>query len=171
MYPVVLSIVFGQFVKNQLLRRSYYIGIFLILHRYVRYKPSENWSSGKLRKGKCMRKGQNVYKRKDGRWEARIITGRTAEGKILYKSLYAPTCRQALQRKKDYEIEMLIHPPVVEDPITFYEASLKWISENSADWKHSTRMKYQNYLERYIIPEWGYRTITEIDEELYKILI
>ena len=50
-------------------------------------------------------------------------------------------------------------------------ASLKWISENSADWKHSTRMKYQNYLERYIIPAWGYRTITEIDEELYKNLI
>ena len=114
-----------------------------------------------------MRKGQNVYKRKDGRWEARIITGRTAEGKILYKSLYAPTCRQALQRKKDYEIEMVIHPPVVASPVTFYEASLKWISENSADWKHSTRMKYQNYLERYIIPEWGYRTITEIDEELH----
>ena len=118
-----------------------------------------------------MKKGQNVYKRKDGRWEARIITGRTAEGKILYKSLYAPTCCQALQRKKDYEIEMVIHPPVTEDPITFYEASLKWISENSADWKHSTRMKYQNYLERYIIPAWGYRTITEIDEELYKNLI
>ena len=69
-----------------------------------------------------MRKGQNVYKRKDGRWEARIITGRTAEGKILYKSLYAPTCRQALQRKKDYEIEMVIHPPVVASPVTFYEA-------------------------------------------------
>ena len=48
---------------------------------------------------------------------------------------------------------------------------MKWISENSADWKHSTRMKYQNYLERYIIPAWGYRTITEIDEELYKNLI
>ena len=103
-----------------------------------------------------MKKGQNVYKRKDGRWEARIITGRTAEGKILYKSFYAPTCCQALQRKKDYEIEMVIHQPVTEDPITFYEASLKWISENSADWKHSTRMKYQNYLERYIIPAWGY---------------
>ena len=84
-------------------------------HRYVRYKPSENWSSGKLRKGKCMKKGQNVYKRKDGRWEARIITGRTAEGKILYKSFYAPTCCQALQRKKDYEIEMVIHPPVTEE--------------------------------------------------------
>lgn len=171
MYPAVLSIVFEQFVENQLFRRFYYVGIFPTLHKSVRYKPSENWSSEKLRKGKCMRKGQNVYKRKDGRWEARIITGRTAEGKILYKSLYAPTCRQALQRKKDYEIEMVIHPLVVASPVTFYEASLKWISENSADWKHSTRMKYQNYLERYIIPEWGYRTITEIDEELYKNLI
>ena len=79
MYPAVLSIVFEQFVENQLFRRFYYVGIFPILHKSVRYKPSKNWSSEKLRKGKCMKKGQ-----------------------------------QALQRKKDYEIEMVIHPPVTE---------------------------------------------------------
>ena len=120
---------------------------------------------------RIMRKGQNVYKRKDGRWEARITIGKTAEGKILYKSLYAPTYRQALQRKKDYEIETAIHPPSTKEPCTINQASQKWIYENNANWKHSTHMKYQNYLNRYIIPVWGNKLVSEIDELQYKNLI
>lgn len=118
-----------------------------------------------------MRKGSNVYKRKDGRWEARITIGKTAEGKILYKSLYAPTCRQVLQRKKDYEIEMALHPPAATNSCTFYDISQKWILENSTSWKHSTHMKYQNYLNRYIIPSWGCKLVNEIDEAQYKNLM
>ena len=34
------------------------------------------------------RKGENIYKRKDGRWEGRYTIGRTIEGKIIYKSIY-----------------------------------------------------------------------------------
>ena len=34
------------------------------------------------------RKGLNIYKRKDGRWEARYIKSRTAQGKPLYGYLY-----------------------------------------------------------------------------------
>lgn len=30
------------------------------------------------------RKGENIYKRKDGRWEGRFIKGRSATGKALY---------------------------------------------------------------------------------------
>ena len=32
------------------------------------------------------RKGENIYKRKDGRWEGRYIIGYTTEGKAQYKS-------------------------------------------------------------------------------------
>ena len=30
------------------------------------------------------RKGENIYKRKDGRWEARYIKGYSADGKAKY---------------------------------------------------------------------------------------
>lgn len=118
-----------------------------------------------------MKKGQNVYKRKDGRWEARVCIGRTAEGKIRYKSFYAPTYRQAVQRKKDYEIEKVIHPPADEDSCTFLQASQRWIAVNSDDWKQSTLIKYQNYLDHYILPAWGSRQVSEIDQEQYQELI
>ena len=50
MYPVVLSIVFEQFVENQLFRRFYYVGIFPILHKLhdiSRQKTGHQGNSGK----------------------------------------------------------------------------------------------------------------------------
>ena len=35
------------------------------------------------------RKGENIYKRKDGRWEGRYIAGRCASGRAKYRSVYA----------------------------------------------------------------------------------
>ena len=37
------------------------------------------------------RTGENIYKRKDGRWEARIIVEYDSNGKAKYKYLYAKT--------------------------------------------------------------------------------
>lgn len=35
------------------------------------------------------RKGENIYKRKDGRWEGRYIKGRDNFGKAIYGYVYA----------------------------------------------------------------------------------
>lgn len=34
------------------------------------------------------RRGENIHKRKDGRWEARYEKGRTEKGTIIYGFLY-----------------------------------------------------------------------------------
>lgn len=44
------------------------------------------------------RKGENIYLRKDGRWEGRYIRGRKADGKCRYGYVYAGTYREV--RKK-----------------------------------------------------------------------
>lgn len=41
------------------------------------------------------RSGENITKRKDGRWEARVIEGRTCEGKAHYRFLYGKTYSEA----------------------------------------------------------------------------
>ena len=41
------------------------------------------------------RKGENIYKRKDGRWEGRYIQGRTPSGKAKYGFVYGKTYREA----------------------------------------------------------------------------
>lgn len=51
------------------------------------------------------RKGLNIYKRKDGRWEARYIKSRTAQGKPLYGYLYASSYHEARNRLQDLEFQ------------------------------------------------------------------
>ena len=50
------------------------------------------------------RRGENIYKRKDGRWEGRYIRGRTPAGKAEYGYVYAKSyaaCREKRRRMED----------------------------------------------------------------------
>ena len=47
------------------------------------------------------KKGENIYKRKDGRWEGRYIKSRTESGKIIYGYVYARSYRETKEKQKD----------------------------------------------------------------------
>jgi len=47
------------------------------------------------------RRGENIRKRKDGRWEARPIVGRTPEGKAIYKSVYGGSYTEVKEKRKN----------------------------------------------------------------------
>ena len=51
------------------------------------------------------RRGENIRKRKDGRWEGRYIKARTPEGKIqwgyVYGTVYAEVKRVLIQKKAE----------------------------------------------------------------------
>ena len=44
------------------------------------------------------RKGENIYKRKDGRWEGRYICGKKPDGKKKYGSVYGKTYMEVKQK-------------------------------------------------------------------------
>lgn len=44
------------------------------------------------------RKGENIYKRKDGIWEGRYIKSRSKNGKALYGYVYAYSYREVKQK-------------------------------------------------------------------------
>ena len=45
-----------------------------------------------------MKKGENIFKRKDGRWEARYIKGYDLSGKIKYGFCYGKTYKEAKEK-------------------------------------------------------------------------
>lgn len=45
------------------------------------------------------RKGENIYKRKDGRWEGRYIKARSESGKAVYGSVYASSYQEAKKKR------------------------------------------------------------------------
>ena len=44
------------------------------------------------------RKGENIFKRKDGRWKGRYIKAHTLQGKALYGYVYARTYKDVKQK-------------------------------------------------------------------------
>ena len=52
-------------------------------------------------------KGENIFKRKDGRWEARYIKGYQSDGKIRYGFFYGKTYREAKEKVTKAKAAML----------------------------------------------------------------
>ena len=100
------------------------------------------------------RKGENIYKRKDGRWEARYIQGRSVEGKAIYKSIYAKSYKEVREKIKLFKQNQSESHNQSEDnkQISFEKMAGKWLNSKEHKIKESTRVKYKNLLPSYIIP-------------------
>lgn len=102
------------------------------------------------------RKGENIYKRKDGRWEGRYIKSRTATGKAIYGYVYAKSYRDL--KTKLYETASCITPTVITPEFSsdlFSSIAMEWIENIKPQIKESTRNKYYNLLDSYILPTYG----------------
>ena len=60
-----------------------------------------------------MAKGENIFRRRDGRWEARYIKGRELSGKIKYGYCYGKTYREAKEKaaKQLWQMELPYRQP------------------------------------------------------------
>ena len=111
------------------------------------------------------RKGENIYKRKDGRWEGRYIKGRTSDGKAQYGYLYAKTYREVKAKRRCFldalQTPALAGPQTCHD-VTVGEVSEGWFLSIRPQLKESTRVKYQNLLKSYLLPTLGELPLTRL---------
>lgn len=100
------------------------------------------------------RRGENIRKRSDGRWEGRYIKGRSADGKPCWGYVYGATyteVREISARKKaEYGIYNLN-----STDITFSEISEQWLYSVQQGVKESTFAHYQYTLRHYLQPVFG----------------
>ena len=54
------------------------------------------------------RKGESIYKRKDGRWQGRYIRGRDDNGKAIYGYVYGKSYAEAKEKKDQKLAEIVI---------------------------------------------------------------
>lgn len=98
------------------------------------------------------RRERNIYKRKDGRYEARFIKGYDDNGKAVYGAVYARSyadVKEKLERVKSVEKAKTQSPNSVAEEVRSYLESAK----NQI--KPSTHGIYQRYLDNYISPYFG----------------
>ena len=101
------------------------------------------------------RRGENIYKRKDGRWEGRFIIARDISGKAKYKSVYA-ACYKEVKNKlieaKQNTVANTYHDYQEYELSIFCE---EWLKQHQKDIKESSYIKYYNIVFLYIIPYLG----------------
>lgn len=99
------------------------------------------------------KRGENIYKRKDGRWEGRYIIGRKPSGQTKYASVYGKTyqeVKEKLNRKKGER-----HRNLPSCSMTVRIMMETWLSLRSADVKESSYQRYKMLIDKHVLPRLG----------------
>lgn len=122
------------------------------------------------------KKGENIYARKDGRWEGRYMIERLASGKYHYGYVYAGTYREAKELLLKKKMELLQQKQCSEkvsesatnaalSSTPFEKLVREWLDSSRPQVKESSYVKYRNLARCYIIPELGTLRWKELKRE------
>lgn len=109
------------------------------------------------------RRGENIYKRKDGRWEGRYIADRKPDGGALYRSVYGTTYADVRQKLAVYREENR-KQQLRGCTLTVKELLAHWQAENSQI-KPTSRERYRVLIQQHIEPELGAQRVCDLTEE------
>lgn len=111
------------------------------------------------------KRGENIHKRKDGRWEGRYIKGRTPDGKVcwgyLYGRSYSDVKQTLIQRKAEAGVYQL-----TRTDLTFSELAESWLFSVKTSVKESSYAHYRYTLHKYLLPVLGSLSIASLNEEM-----
>lgn len=112
------------------------------------------------------RKGENIYKRKDGRWEGRYVKGRNGKKAIygyVYSKSYSEVKKQLILKRAEYAQEDNKPSASIMKDALFSDFSEIWIRSIQSSVKESTWIRYRNILKCSIVPYLGCLKLSEID--------
>lgn len=103
------------------------------------------------------RKGENIYRRKDKRWEARYIRGRRPDGRARYGYCYAGTYAEVRRKRNEAEAALTDGRPAVPaaGPGRFSHYCDEWLRMSRTRVKESTFVKYRGNMEKHVKPRLG----------------
>lgn len=116
------------------------------------------------------RKGENIYKRKDGRWEARYIH-HYENGKAKYRYLYGSSYTEAKYRRiEEISRDESKNISKIKRFAYFDEISCNWINERKKEIKESTYARYSSIINSYINPKFKNQKLIYINSDsIYKL--
>lgn len=120
------------------------------------------------------RRGENIHKRKDGRWEARYIKGRDNNGKIQYGYVYAHKYADVKDKKNQIMQSMKSTDQAVCKPIEFIcfeELFDIWKRKTFPTVKKSSYCFYETVIDHHLCPYWGKTVVSQISEQSIQTFI
>ena len=98
------------------------------------------------------RKGENIYKRKDGRWEGRYVKGRDGKKAIygyVYSKSYSEVKKQLILKRAEYALEENKPSASAMRNALFSELSEMWLRSIQASVKESTYVEPRTMQNRF----------------------
>ena len=101
------------------------------------------------------KRGENIYKRKDGRWEGRYIKERSADGKARYAYVYGKSYADAKQKLLDRRIAQAQNIDCSPSHTKYGDILRNWIAMSRVHIKESTYSRYVHLANVHILPYLG----------------
>lgn len=113
------------------------------------------------------RKGENIYKRKDGRWEGRFIKGHNVQGKTCYGYVYGRTYSNVrlLLREKQGQISNCTGDSK-KASTPYKNVLISWLESQRINIKESTFARYYQIINTRLIPDLGGIVVEKITPKL-----
>jgi integrase len=110
------------------------------------------------------KKGENIFKRKDGRWEARYIH-HYENGKAKYRYLYGRTYTEA-KNKRVAELKELKKKQIPKEKqlATFEMIARLWLLDKKTSVKESTYTRYDRIIKKYLFPMLKSQLVSRLDK-------
>ncbi len=112
------------------------------------------------------RRGDNIHKRKDGRWEGRYNNGFRSDGSIKYSSVYARSYSECKIKLQDAQLSSNKPMNKIRTEKVFSDILIQWLYANQIRLKGATAAKYNNIIETHIIPALGGVKLSVIDSSM-----
>lgn len=120
------------------------------------------------------RRGENIYHRKDGRYEGRYVIGKKEDGRTAFGYVYGKKYSEVKQklnlRKVEMQSEAMKHTTVISS-LSIKEWMMIWLDEYMNERvKASTYAIYRGQIEKYILPMIGKIQLNKIDSMIFQTL-
>lgn len=110
------------------------------------------------------RRGENIRKRKDNRWEGRYIESYDENGKARYKSIYGKSYLEVKLVLTDIKQQLAKNNSLIQSGnLTFREVLYLWLKNRQLQLKPQTYAKYNDLIEKHITGYFGSKLIKKID--------
>jgi integrase len=100
------------------------------------------------------RTGENIYRRKDGRWEGRYKVD-TEDGKSKYRSVYGSSHQDTKEKLLQAIIRLRTGEEKTYIPATVEKVAMAWLEYASLKTRRATYGKYKSNIQLYILPILG----------------
>ena len=117
------------------------------------------------------RKGENIYKRKDGRWEGRYIRSYDAENRAKYAYVYGKTYSEVKYKLAEERSSSKKASVTNRSSLTYNELLDLWLHSSQLNTKESTHARYTHLINTHIKPQLGKYALSIISTEIIEDFI